>query len=271
MARSATVSLTIGASFPAGRCLCFDDMIDQGPDRYREALRQGHLAMVRGRPGEAISHYEAAAHLAERRSLPLVAMASVYLQMRQPREAIACYEAALERNTSDTAAMRGLALALEAAGRPGDAAVMHGRAAELEAMERAGRTATSPSLDMSLRELEGLVIDGIQARDADDLDRAAAAFHSAAQGYAAAGALDAAIDACVRALEARPGAIDVHFTMAHLYLRRGWAKLGVQRVQLIDYRLTIDTDPRRRAALQALARDYRMLAPELERLANTVV
>lgn len=271
MARSATVSLTIGASFPAGRCLCFDDMIDQGPDRYREALRQGHLAMVRGRPGEAISHYEAAAHLAERRSLPLVAMASVYLQMRQPREAIGCYEAALERNTSDTAAMRGLALALEAAGRPGDAAVMHGRAAELEAMERAGRTATSPSLDMSLRELEGLVIDGIQARDADDLDRAAAAFHSAAQGYAAAGALDAAIDACVRALEARPGAIDVHFTMAHLYLRRGWAKLGVQRVQLIDYRLTIDTDPRRRAALQALARDYRMLAPELERLANTVV
>jgi lipopolysaccharide biosynthesis regulator YciM len=86
-------------------------------------------------------------------------------------------------------------------------------------------------------------------------------------GYAAEGAFDAAIDACLRALEARPGAIDVHFTMAYLYLRRGWADLGVQRVKLIDHRLEIDADPRRRTALQALARDFRALHPELDGLA----
>ena len=78
------------------------------------------------------------------------------------------------------------------------------------------------------------------------------------------------MDACLRALEARPGAIDVHFTMAHLYLSRGWAELGVQRVMLIDERLDIDGDPRRRSALRAMARDYRALAPELELLAAAV-
>jgi hypothetical protein len=56
--------------------------------------------------------------------------------------------------------------------------------------------------------------------------------------------------------------------MAHLYLSRGWADLGVQRVRLIDHRLGIDEDPRRRAALQALARDFRALDPALEEMAT---
>jgi lipopolysaccharide biosynthesis regulator YciM len=87
-------------------------------------------------------------------------------------------------------------------------------------------------------------------------------------GYAAEGIFDAALDACLRAVEASPGSIDVHFTMAHLYLLRGWASHAVQRVRLIDHRLAIDADPRRRAALQALARDFRSLSPELEAIAS---
>jgi tetratricopeptide (TPR) repeat protein len=243
-------------------------MTDQAADRYREALRRGHLAVARGRPREAIAHYQEAAGLAEHRSLPLVAMASVHLQMRQPREAIRACDEALKRAPGDVAAMRGKAAALEADGRAAEASVIARRAAELESMERAGRPG-GVAVDGPNRDPELLVMEGIEARAANELDRCAAAFHAAALRFAASDALDAAIDACLRALEACPGAIDVHFTMAHLYLRRGWSDLAVQRVTLIDHRLAVDADPRRQAALQALARDYRSLAPELERLANS--
>jgi tetratricopeptide (TPR) repeat protein len=234
--------------------------------QYREALRRGHVAVVKGRPREAIGHYEEAARLADNRPLPYVSMGSVYLQMRRPREAIMAYAEALERAPNDVEAMRGMANALEADGRTTQAAALARRAVELEAMDRAGQPAGAGS-DERLRLLEQHVTNGCLARAAGDLDRAAAAFHAAALGYAAQDRSEAAIDACLRALEARPGAIDVHFTMAHLYLRRGWAELGVQRMRLIERRLHIDADARRHAALQALARDYQALAPELQQLA----
>jgi hypothetical protein len=55
--------------------------------------------------------------------------------------------------------------------------------------------------------------------------------------------------------------------MARLYLGAGWTDLGVQRLLLIDHRLDVDADPRRRAAVRALARDHRALSPELDELA----
>jgi tetratricopeptide (TPR) repeat protein len=241
-------------------------MMEDGSVRYREALRRGHVAVARGRPREAVAHYEEAARLAEGRALPLVSMGSVHLRAGQPREAIHAFDRALERAPGDIGAMLGKAAALEADGRIEESRALAQRAAELEAMERAGRAGAVGADEQRLR-LERLVTEGQQARAAGELDRAAASFHAAALGYAGSGAFEVAIDACLRALEARPGAIDVHFTMAHLYLQRGWADLGVQRVKLIDHRLGIDADPRRRAALQALARDYRALDPALEELA----
>jgi tetratricopeptide (TPR) repeat protein len=244
-------------------------MTEAAPDAYREALRRGHVAVVKGRPREAIAHYEEAGRLAPQRPLPYVSIGSVYLQMRQPREALEAFDEGLRRTPGDVDAMRGKIAALEADGRSAAATSLARRSAELEAMERAGRG--HPSAAEELRhELEASIAEGHQARVAGELDRAAAAFHAAAIGYAAGDRFEAALDACLRALEARPGAIDVHFLMAHLYLRRGWAELGVQRVMLIDARLGIDADPRRRAGLQALARDHRALAPELERIATTV-
>ena len=68
-------------------------MYEHDPDGYREALRRGHVAVLRGRPREAIDHYQEAGRLAGRRPLPYSAMASVYLQMRQPREAIDAFGA----------------------------------------------------------------------------------------------------------------------------------------------------------------------------------
>lgn len=242
-------------------------MTDDVSDRYREALRRGHVAVVKGRPREAIGHYEEAAHLADNRPLPFVSMGSVYLQMRRPKEAIEAFDEALRRAPNDVTAMRGMAGALEADSRAAASVALARRAAELEAMDRAGHPAGS-LVDERRRQLEQHIVDGSSARAAGDLDRAAAAFHAAALGYAAQDSFDAAIDACLRALEARPGAIDVHFTMAYLYLRRGWAELGVQRVLLIDRRLHIDSDARRRTALLALARDYQGLAPELRQLAT---
>jgi tetratricopeptide (TPR) repeat protein len=226
------------------------------------------VAVVKGRPREAIGHYQEAGRLAETRPLPFVSMGSVYLQMRQPREASAAFEEALRRAPDDVGALRGKAAALAADGHGDAAARLARRAGELEAMARSehGERRASDTLQ---RELEAYVADGDRARAAGELDRAAAAYHAAAIGYAGHEHVEVALDACLRALEARPGAIDVHFTMAHLYLRRGWSDLAVQRVLLIDHRLDVDPDPRRRAALRALAHQFRELSPALDRLASS--
>jgi tetratricopeptide (TPR) repeat protein len=243
-------------------------MTDPISTRYKEALRRGHVAVVKGRPREAVEHYAEAGKLAEQRPLPFVSMGSVYLQMRQPREALLAFDEALRRAPGDLDAMRGKAQALEADGKEVEASALRSRAAELEAMERAGHR-TAPEVDPRTLELERHVDAAAAARAAGDLETACAGYLAAANGYSAANDFDAALDACLRALEAHPGNIDVHFTMAVMYLRLGWVDHGVQRVTLIERRLDVDDDPRRRAALQALARDHQALSPELERLAAT--
>jgi len=125
-----------------------------------------------------------------------------------------------------------------------------------------------PPVAPSLAELERHVANGAAARAAGDLGIAAAAYLTAAHGYAALDEPDAAVDACLRGLAARPGDIDIHFLLTVLYLRRGWNELAVQRALLIERRLDIDDDAVRRGALGALARDFRARAPELERLAS---
>jgi tetratricopeptide (TPR) repeat protein len=238
---------------------------EHDPDGYREALRQGHVAILRGRPRVAIGHYQEAGRLAGGRPLPYTAMGSVYLQMRQSREALEAFDEALRRAPNDIGALRGKASALEADGRTAEAVALAKRADEVEAMERAGRGGAVS--DDALRQLETGIAEGERARSAGDLDRATAAYHAAAIGYARTDHVMTALDACLRALEANPGAIDVHFTMAQLYFRAGWTDLAVQRVLLLDHRLDVDADPRRRAAVRALARDHRAQSPELERLA----
>ena len=125
-----------------------------------------------------------------------------------------------------------------------------------------------PPVAPPLAELERHVTNGAAARAAGDLGIAAAAYLTAAHGYAALDESDAAVDACLRGLEARPGDIDIHFLLTVLYLRRGWNELAVQRALLIAHRLDIDDDAVRRGALGALARDFHARAPELERLAS---
>lgn len=243
-------------------------MTDQVSSQYKEALRRGHLAVVKGRPREAVQHYEEAGRLAGERPLPFTSMGSVYLQMRKPQEALRAYDEALRRAPNDVEAMRGRASALAADGKKKEAQAQAGRADELQAMERAGQQAAA-AVDARAQGLETDVSEGARARRDGDLDRSAAAYLAAATGYAQQNSYDSALDACFRALEARPGAIDVHMLMAGMYLRLGWREHGVERVMFLDKRLRIDEEPQRRAALTALARDYRAMDPELDRLAAT--
>ena len=235
---------------------------------YKDALQRGHVAVVKGRPREAISHYEEAGELAPERPLPFVRIGEIYLQMQEHRAAAVAFDTALDRGPTDLAALNGKAAALAASGEGRQAGEMRARAAELEARarttQRRGRT-----LDPRTLELERHIRNGAAARAAGDLGVAAAAYLTAANGFAAINDFDGAVDACLRGLEARPGNIDIHFVLTMLYLRRGWVELGVQRAELIEHRLDIDDDRVRRKALAALARDFRTLSPALERLATS--
>ncbi len=241
-------------------------MSDPVSIRYKDALRRGHLAVVKGRPREAIGHYQEAAELVPDRPLPFVAIGNIYLRMQEPKAALKVFDQALERSPSDVEAMKGKAAALAAGGQGLEAGALRSRAAELEAMAGPGHSRSRVTDARSL-ELERHISNGAAAHAAGDLDVAAAACLTAANGFAAVNDFDAAIDACLRGLAARPGNIDLHFVMAMLYLRLGWRELGVQRALLIERRLDLDDDRLRRNALAALARDFRTLSPELERLA----
>jgi tetratricopeptide (TPR) repeat protein len=243
-------------------------MSDPVSTRYKDALQRGHVAVVKGRPQEAIRHYEEASRLVPDRPLPFMRMGDIFLQMRQPRDARQAFDEALKRAPSDVVAMQGKAAALAADGQQAQAGALRSQAAELEAMERAGRGRIGTA-DPRAQELELHVSNGAAARAAGDLGLASAAYLTAANGFAAANEFDAAMDACLRGLESKPGNIDIHFVLTMLYLRRGWTDLGVQRAMLIEHRLDIDDDTLRRNALSALARDFRTLSPELERLATS--
>ncbi|MEO5884080.1 MAG: tetratricopeptide repeat protein, partial [Candidatus Limnocylindrales bacterium] len=129
-------------------------------ERYKDALRRGHVAALRGRQAVALDAYGEAARIAPDRALPLASIGSVLARMGKPDEALAAYDAALERSAGDEGALRGradllistgdrsaaartydrLAGALDTAGRLPDAADAARRALELA--ESRGRRAT---------------------------------------------------------------------------------------------------------------------------------
>ena len=62
-------------------------MSDSLFDRYREVLRAGHVAVLRGRLEDAAASYREAALLAADRALPRTALGSVQLRLGQPEQA----------------------------------------------------------------------------------------------------------------------------------------------------------------------------------------
>lgn len=106
-------------------------------ERYKDALRRGHVAASRSRYDLALDAYGEAAQLAPDRALPLVSIGSVLVRLGRTDEALAAYDAALERAPSDEAALRARIDLLEATGdRLEAAATLDRLAALLDAADR---------------------------------------------------------------------------------------------------------------------------------------
>lgn len=139
-------------------------------ERYKEALRRGHVAALHDRHTAALAAYTEAAGIASDRALPFVAIGGVLTRLGKHAEALAAYDGALERSATDEGALRGraellaitgdrvgsaetfdrLASSLDVLGRLPDAADAARRA--LEAAESRGRRTTMRALVARLKE-----------------------------------------------------------------------------------------------------------------------
>ncbi|HEX5827492.1 MAG TPA: hypothetical protein VFY23_08230 [Candidatus Limnocylindrales bacterium] len=102
-------------------------------ERYKDALKRGHVASLRGRLEEALSAYAEAAAIAPERSTPHTSAATALMRRKRPADALRHYTAALALAPRDEAAMLGRAQALAALDRPAEAADAFDALAELRA------------------------------------------------------------------------------------------------------------------------------------------
>jgi tetratricopeptide (TPR) repeat protein len=112
-------------------------MTDDLYERYKEALRVGHVAVLRGAPQDAMAAYRAAAAIAPSRALPHTSLGGVLLRLGHLEEALVEYAAAVARAPHDEGALLGQAEALTTAGQRVDAALALDHVAEIQ--EAAGR------------------------------------------------------------------------------------------------------------------------------------
>ena len=119
-------------------------------ERYKNALRTGHIAAVRGHFETALEAYAEAAALAPDRLVPHVSTGRVLLRLNRTDEALAAFERALRLAPRDETALSGRADALLAAGRPAEAA--GGLDLLAEVLEAAGRV--PDACDTARRALE---------------------------------------------------------------------------------------------------------------------
>jgi tetratricopeptide (TPR) repeat protein len=294
-------------------------------ERYKEALRRGHVAALRDRLDLAVEAYREAATIAPERPLPHVSLGSVLVRLRRPEEALAEYSTALAIAPRDDGAQSGRAEALAALGRAVEAADALDRLAEQQEAE--GKTSdalntTRRALELAesrprRRQVEALtaritgVIGGAadapvkpsapkpvpaatqpvpaarpepqpasrpqapartqpppepatrppaapsapqpgtqpapepqpsgatlsaQAEDridAGDPETARDRLLAAAASHRAAGAIDAALDACYQALALAPADPELHLALAELYLDRGWRGPAADKILLL--------------------------------------
>jgi tetratricopeptide (TPR) repeat protein len=119
-------------------------------ERYKDALRRGHVNALRGHPQAALEAYGEAAALAPDRPLAHVSRAGVLMRLGRVDEALTGYEVALKLAARDAGALNGRAEALAKLGRRTDAAEAFDILADLH--EAAGRVAEA--CDTARRALE---------------------------------------------------------------------------------------------------------------------
>lgn len=106
-------------------------MSDAVYERYKDALRRGHVAALRGRFDAALVAYGEAADIAPERPLPHASIGSVLAKLGRPEEALAAYGLALDRGPRDEGALEGRAEVLASVGRRVEAADALDRLAEV--------------------------------------------------------------------------------------------------------------------------------------------
>ncbi len=112
-------------------------MTDDLYERYKEALRVGHVAVLRGALEEATEAYRLASAIAPSRALPHTSLGGVLLRLGHLEEALVEYAAAVARAPHDEGALLGQAEALAMAGQRVDAAAALDHVSEIQ--EAAGR------------------------------------------------------------------------------------------------------------------------------------
>jgi Tetratricopeptide repeat len=167
-------------------------------ERYKDALRRGHVAAERGDLETALEAYGEAARLAPDRALPLVAIGLVLARSGKAADALAAVEAALERAPGDESALRARADLLAAAGRRAEAAgtldrlaaTLDGSGRVLDALDVATRAlglAESRSRRAGVRALIARAADDPTAASDPDRDAAIARARIALDGRAGPG------------------------------------------------------------------------------------
>lgn len=119
-------------------------------ERYKDALRRGHVAALRGRLEPAIDAYGEAATIAGDRALPHAAIGGIFVRMGKMPEALAAYDRALAVGPRDETSLRGRAEVLRSLRRPVEAADTLDRLAEV--LDGAGRV--PDACDAARRALE---------------------------------------------------------------------------------------------------------------------
>jgi tetratricopeptide (TPR) repeat protein len=165
-------------------------------ERYKEALRRGHVAAERGRFDAALTAYANAAGLAPDRALPHLSIAATFRRMGRDEDALAAYGVAIERAPRDTTALTARAETLLALRRPAEAADALDRLAEVQ--EAAGRL--PEACDTTRRALE-LAESRTRRRTIERLVRS---LRDGPQDEAVVGALERALDVLRVAAPAAP-------------------------------------------------------------------
>jgi tetratricopeptide (TPR) repeat protein len=119
-------------------------------ERYKDALKRGHVASLRGRLDEALDAYAEASTIASDRPAPHTSAGTALLRARRPAEALRYYDVALRLAPRDEAALLGRAQSLAELGRRPEAADTFDSLAEV----RAAGGVLADAVDAARRGLE---------------------------------------------------------------------------------------------------------------------
>ncbi|HSW41502.1 MAG TPA: hypothetical protein VLM76_03225 [Patescibacteria group bacterium] len=104
-------------------------------ERYKEALRAGHVATLRGRLEDAVAAYREAISITGDRAVPRTALGTVLLRLGDAQGALDAFDGALALEPGDDASLAGKAQALVVLRRTAEAALAYDALAGIRALQ----------------------------------------------------------------------------------------------------------------------------------------